>query len=527
MTAEALREFDDTTLPNGSRGWTSFVDWLCAQTDSAESDWLELKSEIDPHAPTGLGKIVKFILGAANRDPEVAGRHLSGHALLVLGIQQGHRAGVPSVEDHILEQRMHKFLGHEGPGWDTVRLPGQDGKELLILIVNPPKQGDRPYPCRADGVGVATGDIYVRAKSQTRKATAADHDMLYRRGLPVSSPTELPSISVELTSPLSTYTHDEGAVDSAVSGFESALLYDLPSEVVARKEAAERHRVQVKNLRNSGGSLAGLELFKGQDTFGLFGLADTRAQLAALRPIAFPEIPTVRSMSAIAAKAQAFSHIEEDRSEDQFRSQVSDYIETLREALADCPDLVVRQVATKFEVLVSNTSDEPLEDLTVVLHIEGPIETLTHLSAGRARREEDMPLAPRTWGPRPRPKFDVTSFSNYRGVQPFTPAAPHVPGPNSATARTTGSVTLTLELASLRSREKVPIHGDEILIVRDSYVRTLHGTWEARARNLKGVLSGKITLAVSDPVDITDDLVGALEASRQEGILVVPSKDTA
>ncbi|MFC5063661.1 hypothetical protein [Actinomycetospora atypica] len=38
--------------------------------DEAETSYLEVKSEIDLTKPTGITKVAKFLLGAANRSPD-------------------------------------------------------------------------------------------------------------------------------------------------------------------------------------------------------------------------------------------------------------------------------------------------------------------------------------------------------------------------------------------------------------------------------------------------------------------------
>lgn len=71
-------------LPRGSRGWRTFVEALAQVDDTAETHWLEMKSSLDL-SRTGAAKIAKFILGAANRQPEAAASALDGYALMVLG----------------------------------------------------------------------------------------------------------------------------------------------------------------------------------------------------------------------------------------------------------------------------------------------------------------------------------------------------------------------------------------------------------------------------------------------------------
>lgn len=508
VSPETTSFFDETRMPSGSRGWGAFIDWVRRQPDTSETDWLEMKSDVDPNDSAGVGKIVKFILGAANRDPALASRFLGGHAVMVLGFSGGHAKGVPPIEDHVLEQKMHRFLGADGPSWDTQRFAAEGVNEVLVIITDPPSQGDRAFPCRADGSGVNVGDIYIRSKSQTRKATAVDHDMLYRRGLPKASSPSAPSISIELTTAVSAYTFDDQSIDGLVSRMQEQLLRDLPSEVLARKEAADRRRTEMKNFLNTTGMNApgGSDIFGSDNSRTLIGLGATG--------------PALRAADAI----RRVTHSPETRTEDQYREQVNQYADDLRETLPSCIDHIVQQVAPRFEILLTNTSDEPLEDLTIELHLNGPIEALDHISSGRARGRRVVPVSPRRWGPKPIVMVTAPEvyFPANQPVQTSTP-----PPPNTASAKTTGSVTLTLNVASLRSREQIKVRGTECLVLRDAAREVWTGGWEARARNIRTVLAGTVELTAAQPVDLTPTFIRVIEEGSQTGTLVATAHEDA
>lgn len=102
---------------------------------------------------------------------------------------------------------------------------------------------------------------------------------------------------------------------------------------------------------------------------------------------------------------------------------------------------------------------------------------------------------------------------------------PSTSDPNTTTARTTGSVTLTVNIEGLRARESVTVTGDEVLILRDHTVQSLEATWtaraQARARNVTGVLEGSMPVVVEDPVDFTDEYAAAVTQSRKTGSLYI------
>ncbi|WP_430336270.1 hypothetical protein [Rhodococcus sp. ACT016] len=79
---------DLTRIPRGQREWAALVGVLSEDDDRAERHFLELKSQIDLSSTGGGAKVAKFVLGAANRDPEQAAKRFDGHALMVLGVSQ-------------------------------------------------------------------------------------------------------------------------------------------------------------------------------------------------------------------------------------------------------------------------------------------------------------------------------------------------------------------------------------------------------------------------------------------------------
>jgi hypothetical protein len=80
--------------------------------------------------------VAKFILGAANRDPERSAPRFEGHALMVLGVgDNGHVPGVPAFEALDLETDVQRFTGVDGPRWDFERVKWDDDRDVIVVIV--------------------------------------------------------------------------------------------------------------------------------------------------------------------------------------------------------------------------------------------------------------------------------------------------------------------------------------------------------------------------------------------------------
>jgi hypothetical protein len=161
-------DVDLSRLPLGEMGWAALVAYAAASDDRIERYFLEVKSDVDLNTKAGRAKVAKFILGAANRDPGQVARRFGGHAVMLLGVGSGTTHGIAAFEAQDLARDVARWVGVDGPTWDFERI--RAGQLDVIAVVVDPPTGD-VWTCRADGDGLANGDIYVRADGNTRKAT--------------------------------------------------------------------------------------------------------------------------------------------------------------------------------------------------------------------------------------------------------------------------------------------------------------------------------------------------------------------
>lgn len=515
MPEERSAALDSSRLPIGDDGWNRFLVWAGSVGVNDENDWVEIKGAVDPTSRVGGAKIAKYILGAANRHPDDAARHLGGHGVLLVGIGSNGRQGVPPPDLLEVQKKVNVYLGQDGPHWELKRFPAQDGDQVLAFVVDPPRWGDPIHVCAASGDGVEDGHIYYRPGGATRQAKSAEIAMLQRRAAAAAKPA--PAISVTLVTPVAAYVYDIDAVLSKVTEIERELVSVLPSEIKKREEErAQRARREEQRRRQSaiGITSSGLDFVKDIGAVGINPsvLADITAASRAVTAGFGSSTDWLRGVTEIA----------EDRTEEQFREQVASYITRLTERVWEdaCRDLIIRQLAPEFVIQVTNEGDEYIEEITVDVHIDGPIEALDSAPGQTAKYEQPLPRAPRAWGPRKRDMLGDRLI----GVNARTVSASYTPStsdPNTATARTTGSVNLTVNIEGLRARESVTVTGDEVLILRDHTVQSLEATWTARARNVTGVLEGNMPVGVEDPVDFTDEYAAAVTQSRKTGSLYI------
>lgn len=106
---------DTSRAPLGERAANALVDAIAAGDDRLERYYLEVKGTHDLTGARDRGKLAKFILGAANRMPDSAARAFGGYAVMVIGVVDGHVAGVPPVENLDIEKAVMPFIGADGP----------------------------------------------------------------------------------------------------------------------------------------------------------------------------------------------------------------------------------------------------------------------------------------------------------------------------------------------------------------------------------------------------------------------------
>lgn len=194
-------------MPTGDQRLRALVAGVVEQGDLAETGALEAKSSIDLTTTLGRAKIAKFILAMSNRQPLDAQRHFQGYAVMILGAAINEKPGIAPqavVEAHELADALRPYLGLTQSRWDLTHVSSETGKnDVLIIVVDPPKPGDPPFPCCKDlqlekpeqQHSLRDGAVYVRDKTSTRQAKSIELTALHERGRTAVAPQV--EISVE------------------------------------------------------------------------------------------------------------------------------------------------------------------------------------------------------------------------------------------------------------------------------------------------------------------------------------------
>lgn len=458
---------------------------LVAAVESAEphdeADWIEWKSDLDLGSHEGRGSLARHILGLANRDPGVASRFVGGCGYLLVGVEPGACHGTDPIDPADLESQIQPFLGDDGPVWQALWVTHGEGKHVLVIVVDPPSQGDPIHALRKSFGKYQDGDVFVRRMGATHRANSSEIQRLAAR---THAATEGGRLAVELV-PIEA---------------PRVMPLDCSSRTVSRWLEGERERL----LRPMEEHLA-VEA-EAQDEEG---------SLDDMDPLDGVRHPS--GLSASASLPSTFNHIAEqmravddlvghvrkpeERSPDTYREQVQAYLDEA-EALAEqiAADRHVEQEICRLRLAVRNPTDYPFRDVEVELYVpgEGVQATVGHSL-------ERLPSAPRPWGDR-----WVDPYGHVLGgaLMPDSyPDAlvPHIHaqdlGP-SVQIDNGGSAILRFPSLDLPPRSARSLDEFHLLVPAEFAGQQITARWEARSTSVPGVVEG--TIAIQVEVDAVD-----------------------
>lgn len=470
---------DTSRAPRGVLAAQQLVDAVAEQGDLAERHYLELKSTLDLSTKKDKEKIAKFILGAANRMPDTAATAFEGYAAMLVGVSAGSITGIPPVEMMEIAKVVQQYVGAAGPRWDVIWVPIEgSSNQVLLIVVDPPRSGQVPFPCRNNGESLTSGRIYIRAEGETREANADEFDLLVARG--AASSTVDVDFAVEVLGEVSpVYLDANSTVEAYVVRERKRLLSALPAGEPSVEGVTEP------------GSTAGIN-------FGVRGDAAFSTELS--------------KVSSFVSDMM----IPEERTEEAYRDSIDSWEDQFRAAWRDAAPRIAASQLMPVVVKVTNRTTTFFHDVELKLHLEGDVFAYDYVNpewAGRSRSSE-LPRPPRTWGPRQR---DL-GLSNYAGFQHVQPPVPGAYIPSSVSFRNGGSVDLDLDVGDLRPLGSYESEDEEfVLIVADTSLTSIHGTWQLTARDHNEVFRGETDVPVSEPTDITEAARDVLRLKRKTG----------
>lgn len=471
-----MADLDTSKAPRGFLVAQRLVEAVAKQGDLAERHYLELKSTLDLSTKKDKEKIAKFILGAANRMPETAATAFEGYAAMLIGVSAGSITGIPPVEMMEIAKVVQQYVGAAGPRWDVVWVPIEgSANQVLIVLVDPPQPGQPPFACRSNGESLTSGRIYIRADGETREANADEFDLLVARGS--ASPKVDVDFAVELLGDVAPVSLDADLTIEAYIGRQrTRLLNALPVEAPPAEETQAPR------------SLADLAA-------GTRGISDL-----------------LRGSSAFANAMM----VPEERTEEAYRASVDSWEQRFRAAWVNAAPRIAASQLTPVVVKITNRTMTFFHDVEVKLHLAGEVFAYDYVDPQWADSMSslDLPRPPRAWGPRQR-DLGILNHANLGYVPPSIPGTYVAP---SVSFRNGGSVDLDLDVGELRPLGTYQSEDEEfVLVVADSSLTSIHGTWQLTARDHNEMFRGEIDVPIAQARDITNAARDVLGLKKDAG----------
>jgi hypothetical protein len=435
------------------------VEAVVAALPTDEAEWVEWKSDLPLDALDGWFSISKQVLGFANRDPDRAARFAGGNGYVIVGAEPGNVRGITPVDPAQLDNWLRSFLGNDGPVW-SANYVTVERKEVLVVVVEAPRWGDRIYPLRrthqpqARGQGADKGTIFVRRQASTGRANDAEMDMLQERLL-----------RGQRQPPLDLGLGWRG---------EPTVLSPIDATDEARQSWVDaRRQVLLQSLRNYEPRTAA-----------------ARQAEKALR---------LRNMF------QA-----DNRSADQYQAEVEEYLRGVSEPLVSLMASRLFKAGTnEIRLVLTNPSDRNLPRVKLSLHLPG------RLAAFDREPSWKLPDAPRPFGaPRPLaglrelgPAFDSTWIRS-------TSSAARVP--LSLEIENGGSAKLTFQVGDLRPRDTADLDAFTLVVAEPAGGPPVKATWSATSTGVDGICERGFEFPLADRALTPLDLVPYEEEREDE-----------
>lgn len=474
-----------------------------APASEQETNSIEWKGETDLAAKRWQAEMGRQVLGMANRDPEAAGRVLGGCGYILLGVSPGELPGTPVHDTAKIESWISPYVGQppNAPEWAPTYVE-VSGKYVLILTVEPPRDGHPAWPCHkgyspdprkpgADAkLALREGAVYVRHQASTREATAADVEMLSRRA--AGARRRIGGVSLLLAPGSKAVALDLGP-DAVAAWAEREREALKPPPPPPRPVQGEQRTIKVSDLPKGSSLRTTAEMLA-----GMSGALEA-------------------AMKASAIGTGAFGREPDPRTAEDYAKEVDGYIAKGTKAL---PSVLLKGAHARglgrIAFLIRNNTDDPIHGLQVEVRIPAKGVMALHEDEIPAK---DLPARPVMLGKGGRNRFDYLGGVSLAGL-----TAPRydymTPAMRSLGRRVridnSNSVLLTFDPIDLYAEEEADL--EEVWLFANSALAgtTLTAQWNARSRDAAGVVRDTLEIEVDTAVPPIDDLLAETEQPDDE-----------
>lgn len=441
-----------------------------------EADWIEWKSELDLTTKQGCFPIARTILGMANRLPAAASLVCEGLGYVVVGAEPGNLRGVASVDPADLDQIFEPWLGGaEGPRY-VLSYVAIEGKKVLIVVVEAPRNGDPIYTLRKEFSGGRDGDVFVRKRGRTERANSADLRALTDRA--AAHATAAPDLEVSVVGDVPLSWFDPTSTDSVLAAWVGDRQREM--EAAAREEEGRRHpeSTPAPSSLNLDAAASVLADFKRQQR-QLERMARDAARMASAAGLA--DEPDKRTLEEYIAEVEAWRE------------------RAMNEGSAVLIDRYLRAKHGLIAVRVHNPTGRYLPKVVVEAHFGWDQVS----SPEPEYPERRLPAEPRPFGTAT-PSTLTRSLSFSPQALSLIPSVDVTPAPVRSWTEE-GSVRIVFDVGDLRQEDTDTSDDHYLFLPQRPPGGVLGGTWRATIPDVHGVLRGTLEVPVrEEPVGLRE-----------------------
>jgi hypothetical protein len=419
-----------------------------------EADWIEWKSTMNLADRETRATLARHIIGMANRRVEEAGRFAQGFGFILAGIEPGNRCGVSAVDLADLDAGIESYLGQDGPRWTATYDTASEGVSVLVITVDPPRDGDSIHTLRRDFGKYRAGDIFVRKSARTERAGPGDISYLAQRAAKRHLRLEIDVHTDPVLPLIPPLVGLADFIDSWLARQRDRLLASLKGPALGPPHGESHARFDDDQIRD-----LEIEYHTGKTLTDL----QKAAVIAVSRRKRYNRFLSVHA---------------ERRTADEYRAEIEEYLTLCREFMLHAAySAYVDKVGHTFEVEIVNTTDRNFRDVRVSLSCEDGGYLFTG-DIARLRRhmlvdpKSNWPVPPLPFGPQ------ISEGNEYRRSVRASPSRPNRPQGLVATEqlRPGASYRQQCYLIATKPDTTAPIQ------------------WEATAVNVDGRLRGVFTV---------------------------------
>lgn len=391
----------------------------------------------------GRFNAARVILSFANRMPDTASTVCGGLAYLIIGAEPGQVDGTAVIDAADLDNGLIKYLGGDGPRWSPNYVTVH-GRDVLVILVEAPRWGDRIHALRRQLEGAQAGTVYVRSQSVSRPANPEELRRLEDRLLRGHQGPEIDGLQVGYT--IGAPDHEDWAPEGIARWPRGVVALDFtPGQV---DEWVENRRHAIRNYHQA--------------------VIDGREKPKTL-------VAAMLTGPLIDEKA------------------IADHLEACRQHLLNATRrALIKNGLSLLTMTVSTPGRRTLEQVELTLTIDTPFSAFERGHLPKDLKALPAPPEP----PNPRPGFASLPFAPFAPSIPrWQPADYHIPN----RWLDIGESTITLTIGQLRPEKTVTSTDFHLFLHQRPPGDELTIRWALTSTSTEGVQKGSIRVPVLHP----------------------------